>query len=126
MWDRFEQSPSARGRRRRDRVEARAVSDISRVDVRMIGRTEAVDLRADRARPGTDASGPSRVVRESDRAELSDRARLLGKARELPDVRLDLVQRVRSEIASGQYDTPEKLETALDQMFDEEQRWPDA
>ncbi len=92
----------------------------------MIGRADAVDLRTDRSRPGSDASAPSRVVRESDRAELSDRARLLGKARELPDVRLDLVQRVRSEIASGQYDTPEKLDVALEQMLDEEQRWPDA
>jgi hypothetical protein len=34
------------------------------------------------------------------------------------DVRLDLVQRVREEIADGVYDTPEKLEIALGRLLD--------
>jgi hypothetical protein len=34
------------------------------------------------------------------------------------DVRTDLVVRVRREIQEGVYDTPEKLEIALDRMFD--------
>jgi len=33
-----------------------------------------------------------------------------------PDVRLELVARVRQEIRAGTYDTPEKLEAALDRM----------
>ena len=32
-------------------------------------------------------------------------------------VRLDLVARVRKEIAAGTYDTPEKWEAALDRLF---------
>lgn len=32
---------------------------------------------------------------------------------EVVDVRFDLVARVRREIAEGQYDTPEKLESAV-------------
>ena len=33
-----------------------------------------------------------------------------------PDVRHDLVARVRQELRAGTYDTPEKLEAALDQL----------
>jgi hypothetical protein len=35
-----------------------------------------------------------------------------------PEVRADLVQRIRSEIASGTYDTPEKWEKALDRLVE--------
>ncbi len=31
---------------------------------------------------------------------------------------MDLVQRVRREIAAGVYDTPDKWEAALDRLFD--------
>jgi hypothetical protein len=34
------------------------------------------------------------------------------------DIRPDLVRRVRAEIAAGTYDTPEKLELALDRLLD--------
>jgi negative regulator of flagellin synthesis FlgM len=34
------------------------------------------------------------------------------------DIRLDLVQRVRREIAEGVYDTPDKFEAALDRLLD--------
>jgi anti-sigma28 factor (negative regulator of flagellin synthesis) len=34
------------------------------------------------------------------------------------DVRQDLVARVRQEILAGTYDTPEKLQTALDRLAD--------
>lgn len=32
-------------------------------------------------------------------------------------MRLDLIARIKSEIASGKYETPEKLQIALDRMF---------
>ncbi len=34
------------------------------------------------------------------------------------DVRTDLVERVRREIAAGTYDTPEKWDAALDRLWD--------
>jgi hypothetical protein len=37
----------------------------------------------------------------------------------MPEVRSELVERVRNEIASGTYDTPEKFDLALDAMIDE-------
>lgn len=35
-----------------------------------------------------------------------------------PEIRTELVERVRREIAAGTYDTPEKWEAALDRMLD--------
>ena len=34
------------------------------------------------------------------------------------DIRMELVQRVRREIAEGTYDTPEKMQVALDRLLD--------
>jgi hypothetical protein len=34
-----------------------------------------------------------------------------------PDIRADLVRRIRAEIAAGTYDTPEKWEAALDRLW---------
>jgi hypothetical protein len=35
-----------------------------------------------------------------------------------PEVRVELVARVRQEIRAGTYDTPEKFEAALDRLVD--------
>jgi hypothetical protein len=35
-----------------------------------------------------------------------------------PDIRADLVQRIRREIAAGTYDTPEKFEAALQRFLE--------
>jgi hypothetical protein len=40
-----------------------------------------------------------------------------GSARHPAPVRLRLVRRVRREIAAGTYDTPEKLEAALERLL---------
>lgn len=36
-----------------------------------------------------------------------------------PEIRAELVKRVRREIAAGVYDTPEKLDAALERLLDE-------
>jgi negative regulator of flagellin synthesis FlgM len=41
------------------------------------------------------------------------------QAAEAGGVRQDLVNRIRSEIAAGTYETPDKLEAALDRLLDE-------
>ncbi|MAE64328.1 MAG: hypothetical protein CMJ18_08650 [Phycisphaeraceae bacterium] len=58
----------------------------------------------------------SNGARAGDRVEFSDKARYLARLAELPDVREDLVQRVRQEIEAGRYDTPEKIEALLDEL----------
>ena len=37
-------------------------------------------------------------------------------ARQPEEIRMDLVQRVKAEIAAGTYDTPERWEAALDRL----------
>lgn len=53
-------------------------------------------------------------ARETDSVELSALVRRL--ASQDPEIRHDLVARVRAEIAAGTYDTPEKLERAADEL----------
>lgn len=60
--------------------------------------------------PGSASASP---VRGSDKVELSPTAQLLSKLKALPDVRRDLIDRVRAEIASGTYDTPDKVNAVL-------------
>jgi len=68
--------------------------------------------------PGS--SAPSQTLtRPSDRVELSERARLLSKLAALPDVRSDLVDRVRREIANGTYESDAKIDGAVQGVLDE-------
>ena len=55
----------------------------------------------------------------SDVVEISDIAKLAAKIQELPEVRTELVQQVRDELAAGSYETPEKLEIAIDRLMEE-------
>ena len=57
--------------------------------------------------------------RAGDEVELSSTARLLSKLHELPDVRQDVVDRVKQEIANGTYETPEKLEAAIGGLIED-------
>lgn len=66
----------------------------------------------------TSPSAPA-TPRAGDAVELSRTAQLLSKLRDLPDVRQDLVDRVKSEIANGSYETPDKIGKAVDNLLDE-------
>jgi negative regulator of flagellin synthesis FlgM len=58
--------------------------------------------------------------RVADRVELSDRARWLDRLAQLPGVRIELVERVRQALVDGTYDTPEKLEAAVQRLLEDE------
>ncbi len=55
----------------------------------------------------------------SDRVELSERARFLDILRRLPEVRTDLIARVRGAIAGSDYVTDEKVGAAIERLIDE-------
>ncbi len=61
---------------------------------------------------------PDRAV-PSDKVEISDSARLVSEALSLPAVREDRVEEMRKLIESGRFDTPERLEGALDKFLRE-------
>ena len=46
-------------------------------------------------------------------------AALAAKVQEVPDIRADLVARVKAEIEAGTYETPERLEIAVERLLDE-------
>ena len=69
-------------------------------------------------RGATPASGPSRPASPSDQLDISPAASAAAEAAD-GDIRADLVARVRSEIAAGSYETPDKVAGAVDRLLDE-------
>lgn len=67
------------------------------------------------AKAGTARPGPRRGKRAKKAGEPAEWVR---KARKLPPVRKDLVRRVKAEIAAGKYETPKKLEIAIQRLLD--------
>lgn len=63
-------------------------------------------------------SSPS-TSHASDKVEISSAGEAASLAAESGDIRADLVARVRGEIANGSYDTPDKMEAALDGLLNE-------
>ncbi|HEB60923.1 MAG TPA: flagellar biosynthesis anti-sigma factor FlgM [Phycisphaeraceae bacterium] len=61
----------------------------------------------------TENHSPDRKV---DEVRLSDRARNLSRLSRMPDVRHELVDRVKAEIQAGTYVTDEKIDTAIERM----------
>ncbi len=55
----------------------------------------------------------------SDQLDLSPAAQFVDQAHDLPAIRQDRVNQIRSQIANGTYDTPDKLDAALSRMLDE-------
>jgi flagellar biosynthesis anti-sigma factor FlgM len=73
-----------------------------------------------RANTSNGNSPASNVNRhEADRVELSDRAQLLERLRQLPEVREALVSKVRRQIAEGTYETPQRIESAIKSLIEE-------
>lgn len=63
------------------------------------------------------------VAAPRDHVEISPVGRMLDGVSGLPEIRHERVQEIRSQIAAGVYETPEKLEVALDRMLDEMSGW---
>ncbi len=60
-----------------------------------------------------EAASPGDVV------EISAAARLAAQIDSIPDVRAELVERVRAEIAAGTYETPDRIERTITKLMDE-------
>lgn len=95
-------------------VEVASMTDIAPVTN---GPTPCAHDRPDPS-PVASRSGVRPAVRPSDRVELSDRARYLGKLADLP-VRRELVDQVRREIADGTYDSLDRVEAAIQSLSED-------
>jgi anti-sigma28 factor (negative regulator of flagellin synthesis) len=90
------------------------MSDIALPGVAQADRVNPMAAPCRTARHADTATGsPARGI---DQVDISDHAKFLSRLKEGP-VRSDLVARVRQEIADGTYDTPERLDKALDGLL---------
>jgi flagellar biosynthesis anti-sigma factor FlgM len=55
----------------------------------------------------------------TDTVEISDSARYLGEIKKLPPTREAKVQEMKSLIASGQFETPQRIDGTVDRLLDE-------
>lgn len=67
---------------------------------------------------GHAASQPP-AARQADRVDISPAAEAAVRAVESGEIRQDLVNRIRAQIAAGTYETPEKLDVAVERLLDE-------
>jgi len=67
----------------------------------------------------TQANQPTTASRAADRVEISPAAEAASRAAEAGDIRTDLVNTIRSQIAAGTYDTPDKMDAALSRLLDQ-------
>lgn len=70
-----------------------------------------------------DASQTVQAGTPRDQVEISPLGQMLDGISRLPEIRHEKVEAIRREIASGVYDTPERLEIALDRLLDEFHGW---
>ena len=82
-------------------------------DIAPIGRTNAAGLNPiNRANQSASKAGAGRS-RGNDSVQLSTVAQMLSKLNQMPDVRQNLVNQVRSQIQAGTYETPAKINAAV-------------
>ena len=70
-----------------------------------------------------DANQAVHVGAPRDHVEISPLGQMLDGISRLPEIRHEKVEEIRRQIASGSYESPAKLELALDRMIDEMSGW---
>ncbi len=65
------------------------------------------------------ASNPGGYVRGADQLDISREADLVSRIRELPEIRADRVAELKAAIASGTYETADKLDIAVGRLLEE-------
>ena len=67
----------------------------------------------------TSASQAASTAGAVDRLDISPAAQAASQAAESGGVRSELVNLIRGQITNGTYDTPEKMEVAMERLFDQ-------
>jgi negative regulator of flagellin synthesis FlgM len=61
----------------------------------------------------------TQAASQGDSVEISSAGRLAEQMSQIPDIRQDRVNEIRSQIAAGTYETDAKLNVALERLLDE-------
>jgi len=64
-------------------------------------------------------SAPTQSASIQDEVQISAEANLVEQVHQMPDIRQDRVAAIRAQIAAGTYETPEKLDLAMERLLDE-------
>jgi negative regulator of flagellin synthesis FlgM len=64
-------------------------------------------------------TAPAGTAPIQDELNLSNTAQLIDQVHQAPDIRQDRVAALRSQIANGTYETPDKLDVAVNRLLDE-------
>lgn len=88
-------------------------------DIAHIGPSIGSPQTSSVARPSAESARPEGARPVTDRVEISDHARHLERLRSLPDVRAAKVDSIRTSIASGTYETPERMKVALQRLLED-------
>ena len=72
---------------------------------------------------GVDAGHSVQAGTPRDHVEISPLGQMLDGISRLPEIRQEKVEAIRQQIASGVYETPAKLELALDRLMEELSGW---
>ena len=70
-------------------------------------------------RPQNSPPVESEYAQPVDELDISPHAELMSQIHDIPDVRSHLVDEIRQQIMDGTYETPEKLQGAIDKLLDE-------
>ncbi|MDB5338130.1 MAG: Anti-sigma-28 factor FlgM family protein [Planctomycetaceae bacterium] len=81
-----------------------------------VGRTNA--LGAARPAPSVETPPAADALAPQDEVQISSSARMMDELSRTSGVRQERIEQIRQEIADGSYDTPEKLDAALDKFLD--------
>ncbi|MEX0937238.1 MAG: flagellar biosynthesis anti-sigma factor FlgM [Pirellulales bacterium] len=76
-------------------------------------------VNAPHHQPPAPSQRPESATTGGDKLDISAAAQAAADIAESGDVRLDRVAQIRQQIAQGVYETPEKLDLALERMLDE-------
>jgi negative regulator of flagellin synthesis FlgM len=79
----------------------------------------AQPVNAPHSTRATQGASPAPAASAGDRLDISEAGQIAGRLAEVPDIRAERVQELRSAILNGTYETDDKLSTALDRLLDE-------
>jgi negative regulator of flagellin synthesis FlgM len=89
------------------------------MDVNSIGSVgRAAPLSGARPAQGVESSAGADALAPQDEVQISSEACKLDELSRTSGVRQERIEQIRQEIADGSYDTPEKLDAALDKFLD--------
>ena len=71
------------------------------------------------AAPASACAAPAQTTAVQNTVDISMVARLAAQVNDLPAVCAAVVQRVKAELAAGTYETPDKIDVAVDRLMDE-------